>query len=216
MQVCFVSRGGLRTFAEEYVGEKPPKLFVFGFADNGEVSYEKELKGETGFFETAARFSKRVQSLVVCGCITETLGHRRKSVLVAENGKLLGVSDMLHAVDGELSAGATARVYSTKAGRMGVIVDEDLLFPEIVQALGVCGCDFIVCPFGRADGVQGVLLRAEAYLYGAPILFCADGYCAVANVKGELEFASPISPMQTEFNWKKEYHLVETRRRGRV
>ena len=216
MQVGFVSSGGLRAFADTYGGEKTPQLFVFGFADNGEVSYEKELKGETDFFETVARFSKRTQAAVVCGCITQTLGHRRKSVLVAENGKLLGVSDMLHAVDGELSAGAMARVYATRAGRMGVIVDEDLLFPDVLSALSVCGCDFIVCPFGRADGIQSVLLRAEAYIYGVPILFCAEGYLAVANVNGEIEFASPLSPFYTDFMWKKEYHLIETRRRGKI
>ena len=213
MRIGFISKGSLAEFTEN--GEKtPPDLYVFGFDGAKEISYERELKGETVFFEEAARLSKRAKNTIVCGCITDTLGHKRKSVLVAENGKLLGVSDMLNAVDGEVSSGASLRIYSTKIGKMGVIVAEDLLFPDLIKALVTCGSDFIVCPFGKTDGMQRVLLRAEAYLYGVPILFCAEGYCAVATVSGELAFASSESPVEWDCPMIKEYHLVETRKRG--
>ena len=215
MRIGLISKGGVANFAENFdKKEDVPDLFMFGFDGKQEVSYERELKGETGFFERAARLSKRAQNTVVCGCITDTLGHKRKSVLVAENGKLLGVSDMLHAVDGEVSSGAALRVYHTKMGRMGVMVAEDLLFPDVMQALAMCGSDFIVCPFGKADGVHGILLRAWAYIYGIPIIFCAEGYCAVANPLGELAFASSHSPVEWDCKMVKEYHLVETRKRG--
>ena len=98
---------------------------------------------------------------------------------------------------------------------MGVVVADDLYFPDIVKSLAVCGCDFIVCPFGRVtDSMQGVLLRAYAYCYGVPIFFCACGYCFAVNTDGGVAFASPHSPVYTDFEIKKEYHLVETRRRG--
>lgn len=215
MRIGLISRGGPAEFVENYDAQgKQPDLFVFGFDGKQEVSYERELKGETGFFEKAARLSKRAKNTVVCGCITDTLGHKRKSVLVAENGKLLGVSDMLHAIDGEVSSGAALRVYSTKMGRMGIIVAEDLLFPDVIKALAMCGSDFIVCPFGKAEGVHSVLLRAWAYVYGIPIFFCAEGYCAVAAASGEIAFASSQSPVEWECKTVREYHLVEMRKRG--
>ncbi len=214
MRIQFISRGTPSSLLDS--GEKEREradISLFGFY--GEVvCYEKELHGDTRFFESAARYSKRTQSVVVCGCVTDTKGNRRKSAVVAENGRLVGISDALHAVDGGFSSGAALRVYETQVGRMGVAVADDLRFPEVFQALAACGSDFIVCPFDALEGIQSVLLRANAYCYGVPVYFCAEGYCMIADVTGEIVFASPQSPVSTRFSPRKEYHLVETRRRG--
>ncbi len=213
VRICFVGQDSLESV--EKTGVESADLFLFGFNGMGEVSYQKELKGETRFFETAAALSKKGGGTVVCGCITDTVGHKRKSALVAENGRILGVSDMLNVVDGEIGSGAALRVYDTKAGRMGVAVAEDLHFPDVVRSLALCGSDFIVCPFGGIkNSLQSVLLRAKAHTYGVPIFFCAQGYCMVAAPSGNLSFASPLSPVYTDFENVKEYHLIETRRRG--
>ena len=225
MRICFVTGGSLKTFRERYKEEnsgsceEAPSLktdiFLFGFGRLGEVSYERELKGETNDFEDAALLSKESKAVVVCGCITDTRGHKRKSALVAENGRLKGVSDMLHAIDGEVSSGAALRIYDTQIGRMGVAVAEDLYFPEVVRSLAICGSDFIICPFGKVDNsLQSVLLRSNAYCYGVPIFFGGDGYSMIADVSGEIQFASPCSPICVDFEHKHEYHLIETRRRG--
>ena len=98
---------------------------------------------------------------------------------------------------------------------MGVAVAEDLYFPEVIKSLTACGSEFIVCPFGKiTDSLQSVLLRASAYTYGVPLLFCGKGYCMLAASNGSISFASPQSPVYTDFENAKEYHLVETRRRG--
>lgn len=214
MKICFVGRGRLREFKESYQSDGE-ELILFGFEGMGEVSYEKELKGESGFFEEAALLSKSAKSTVVCGCVTDTRGYKRKSAVVADNGKLVGVSDMTRVVDGEVSAGASLRIYETKLGRMGVAVAEDILFPEVIKSLALCGSDFIVCPFGRVtDTLTQTLLRAYAYCYGVPIFFCGMGYSMIADMGGSIAFASPQSPITTEFENAKEYHLIETRRRG--
>ncbi len=214
MKIRFVSRGRLQSFKESYQSEGED-LLLFGFEGMEEVSYEKELKGESDEFHQTALLSKRSNAVTVCGCVTDTRGFKRKSALVAENGKLLGVSDMLHAIDGEVSAGAALRIYETKLGRMGVIVSEDILFPEVVKSLALCGSDFIVCVFeDLTDGLTKCILRAYAYLYGIPIFFCGVGYSMIADMGGGLCFSSPHSPIGTEFENVKEYHLIETRRRG--
>ena len=213
MRICFVGRGRLRAFSKDYTcdGEE---LIVFGFTGMGEVSYEKELRGESDFFEEAARLSKKAKAVVVCGCVTDTRGHKRKSAVVAENGKLCGVSDMLNVIDGEVSCGGAVRVYETRLGKMGVVVAEDINFPDVIKALALCGSDFIVCPFGRVvNSLQQVLLRAYAYCYGVPIFFCGDGYSMIAAPSAEIEFASPHSPITADFENVREYHLIETRRR---
>lgn len=220
MRIGFVSKGALRDFkedtlcCEEKTGEKTD-LLLFGFESLGEVNYEKELKGGSNFFSDVALLSKQLKNVVVCGCVTDLRGLKRKSAIVAENGKLLGVSDMLNAVDGATNGGAALRVYETKAGRMGVAVADDLHFPDVVKSLSVCGCDFVVCPFGVVkNSLQAVLLRAYSFCYGIPIFFCGAGYCMISDTKGEIVFASPQSPAYTCFQKVTEYHLIQMRKRG--
>jgi predicted amidohydrolase len=211
MKIRFISRGGL---ADGQVCEDE-ELTIYGFGGLGEVSYDKELKGESDYFERAARLSKQTKGVVVCGCVTDTRGIKRKSALVAENGKLCGVSDMTHTIDGALTSGAGLRIYDTKIGKMGVAVAEDILFPEVMSALAACGSDFIVCPFGVLQGTMPqVLLRAYAYLHGVPIFLCGVGYSVAVGADGGVVMATPQSPTAFVFENRKEFHLVETRRRG--
>ncbi|MBQ9714049.1 MAG: hypothetical protein IJV83_01865 [Clostridia bacterium] len=215
MRVCFVENlGGLeKGETSGAVKNKTEELTLAGFSAQ-EICYEKELKGESRFFEQAARVSKLHKNLVVCGCVTNTHGHRRKSALVAENGRILGVSDATHAIDGEVSSGANLRVYETKIGRVGVVVAEDLYFSEVLHSLAVCGSEWIVCICdGGVDCIHSALLRAGAFENGVPILFCAKGYCMVVGANGDLRLASPNLPICAEIKKEKEYHLVETRRR---
>lgn len=211
MRIVFVSQGSLRAFGEGDAQEKAD-VVLFGFNGVGCVCYEKELKGETTFFEEGAKLSKQHKNLVVFGCVTDIRGMKRKSVAVAENGRLLGVSDMLHAIDGECSAGANVKVYETKMGKMGVVVARDLYFPETMKTLALCGCDFIVCPFDkRIDGLDRSYVSVYAHLYGMPILLCGDNFSMLASPSGELVFSSPLSPVSVNYEGKREYHLVETR-----
>ena len=214
MRVCFVSRGDLQSFREreEISGAE---LTIFGFNGMGEVSYEKELKRESSYFEGATLLSKRDKNIVVCGCITNICGHKRKSAVVAENGRLLGVSDMQCVMDNEIGCGGGMKLYDTKQGKMGVLVADDLNFPEKIRSMVDCGCEFIVCPFGHiTNELQTVLLRAYAYLFGITIYLCGKGYCAIADGRGTLPFYSPFSPVLADFAEEKEYHLIESRRRG--
>ena len=88
MRIAFVSAGALSTFKGLEMPERAD-ITLFGFNGVGVVSYEKELKGETIFFEEGAKLSKRDKNIVIFGCITDARGHRRKSVAVAENGRIL-------------------------------------------------------------------------------------------------------------------------------
>ena len=128
MDICFVSRDSVTDFYEHAV--EKADVILFGFQAIGEVSYECELRGESSYFEDIARLSQQTSSIVICGCVTNAKGHRRKSAVVAENGRILGVSDMLNVVDGEWNVGANARVFQTAKGRVGVVVAEDLYFFE--------------------------------------------------------------------------------------
>ncbi|MBO5046222.1 MAG: carbon-nitrogen hydrolase family protein [Clostridia bacterium] len=210
-----MSENTLSEYSENYLGEGAD-LVVFPFHSVGEVRFERELRGETSHFEDVAILSREAKGIVICGCYTNARGILRKSAVVAENGKILGVSDMVNCIDEEkFSPGAGIRVYDTKAGKIGVVVGEDLYFPYVIQTLSICGAELIVCVFEEiTDNVERTLIRAEAFFYGVPICFCAYGYAQVADGAGRLVYASPESPGRFSLPIEKEYHLVETRRRG--
>ena len=115
-------------------------------------------------------------------------------------------------------AGADARVLiSNIAVNIKIsthTVAEDIYDTDTVKTLAVCGCDFIVCPFERVrDAVCSVLLRAYAFTAGVPIVFCGGGYAMIADVNASIAFAAPIGYTETDFVVKKEFHLIENRRK---
>ncbi len=214
LKICFVTKERLSEFWERTGGENADLIF-FPLFDEVTVSYERELKGETAYFEDVAMLSKSSKSVVVCGYNTSTRGVVRSSAVVAENGRILGVSDALSSIDGARNCGAFLKVYETNAGRIGVAVAEDSYFPDVLRTLTLSGSDFIVCPFSvQAGSAENVVLRAAAFTYGAPIALCSHGYAFVADADGETAFASPMPVSFYDIEKNGEYHLVEWRRRG--
>lgn len=161
---------------------------VFGFNGLGEVDYERELKGLSDKFEDAVRLSKTASCGVLCGCFTKSRGVIRKSVSVADKGKLLGISDMNYILDSEeYKSGAGLGVYSVGGCKIGLCIENDLLFPDAFKALALCGCNAVVAVM---EGVKNVLpaliVRTYSYLYGIPVVMCAGRTAFFSEVTGEL------------------------------
>ena len=213
MRICFVTSGNLGDFRG---ATRAADIFMFPFHALGEVSYERELKGETSLFEDVAILSKTGQNVVVCGCYTNARGMRRKSVVVAERGRILGVSDMVNRIDGsEFRSGAGVKLFDTKAGKLGIVVAEDLYFPHVLETLSLCGADVALCVFEQLnEGLELNLTRAGAFFFGIPVCLCAYGYAEAADPAGKLRFSSPKSPCVFDLPREQEYHVVETRKRG--
>ena len=213
MRICFVTNGNLSDFRG---GEREADLLLFPFHALGEVSYERELKGETNLFEDVAILSKTAQCVVVSGCCTNARGIRRKSAVIAERGRILGVADMVNRIDGsDYRSGAGVKLFDTKAGKLGVVVAEDLYFPHVLETLSLCGADAALCIFGELnEGLELNLARAGAFFFGIPVCLCAYGYAQVSDPSGKLRFSSPKSPCLFDMQSEREYHIVETRRRG--
>lgn len=211
MRICFVTKGGLDAVGEEAGAD----IVCYPLSALGEVSYERELKGETSLFEAVAMRSKALRCTVVGGCYTDARGIRRKSAVVAERGRLLGVSDLVNRIDGSaFGAGAGVKVYETAAGRLGVVVGEDLYFPKVIETLSLSGADAVLCLFEElSEGLELTLIRAHAFFYGLPVALCAFGYAAVADPEGRLFFASPAPVGRVTLPKEREYRLIETRRR---
>lgn len=213
MRICFVSSGTLDHFWEGYEGDAD--VVCLGFSALGEVNYEAELNGTTSLFEDVAIFSKEYACVVLCGCYTNTRGFKRKSVVVAERGRILGVSDMVNVLDGAFNCGAGWKLYDTSKGKLGVLVAEDLYFPEAVKTFSDCGADLVFCIYGPLqDSTEQILMRGDSFRYGVELCMCASKYVQVSSITGRIAFASADSPAFYEFDKHQEYHLVESRKKG--
>ncbi len=217
MKVCFITDGTLNSVWQDKLGDVGnADLYVFGFNGLGLVSYKKELSGETEYFQDLANLSRQLSAVVVCGCDTDTYGVFRHSAVIADKGKILGVSDMAHTLDNsEFVPGGNFRVYDTSAGKIGLIIAEDLFFPEVPRVLALCDADFIVCLFKKLDGAMPkIMLRASAFANGVPMSLCADNYACVADIKGNISVASGANIVRAEVSGDKDFHLISSRRRG--
>ncbi len=213
MKIHFVTEGTL----DEYWNAPAAAcdLLFFGFNGLGTVDYAQELGGVTSKLEDAAVLSRELGCTVVSGCATVSCGIKRKSAAVAERGRILGVSDMLSSIDGGSAAGGALKVYETGAGKLGILVAEDVYFPEIAQMLSLCDADILLAVFGGIeDFVPQLMMRACAFVSGVPVAMCAAGTALFSERTGEMALVSPKKECDYLFSPAREYHLVSARRRG--
>lgn len=217
MDICFVTKDSLNNFWQDKLTNfNQQSLLVFGFNGLGLVSYKKELNGETEYFQDVAKLSKQLSSVIICGCETDTYGVFRHSAVIADKGKILGVTDMVHAIDeSEFVAGGNFRVYDTSAGKIGVLILEDLFFPESSRVLALCDADFIVCIFKNLENTMPqIMLRACAFSNGVAMGLCAKNYACISDIRGNITVASGSEIVKAKIKIEKDYHLISSRRRG--
>ncbi len=217
MELIMVTAGSINATWQDNLDEiSGAEVLVFGFNGLGLVSYKKELGGETEYFHDLARLSKQLSSVVICGCDTDTYGVFRHSAVIADKGKILGVSDMAHCVDeSEFVAGGNFRVYDTSVGKIGIIIAEDLFFPEVPRVLTLCDADIIICVFKKIDSqMPQIMLRAGAFANGVAMAMCAENYAILSDIRGNIISAGSEKIIKAKIEIEKDYHLISSRRRG--
>ena len=215
MKIHFVTEGSVNEYWESS-RKTACDLLAFGFGGLGEVDYRRELSGETNKLEDMAIMSRELDCAVVSGAYTDSCGLRYKSIAIAEKGRILGVSDMLHACEGEdFKSGAHLKVYETAAGKIGLCVAEDLFFPSVAETLALCDADLIVNVFGAAeDFAPQLMARACAFCSGVPVCMCAEGIAQVVFPDGDIRLRSARRESDFEFTPSREYRLTTVRSRG--
>lgn len=217
MKLCFATSDSVNTIWQERLSEVGGSdVLIFGFNGLCLVSYKKELSGETEYFRDVAALSKEFGGVVVCGCDTDAYGVFRHSAVIADCGKLLGVSDMVHSVDdSEFVPGGNLRVYDTSKGKIGLIVGEDLFFPEVSRVLTLCDADLIICVFKTLEGfMPQIMQRACSFANGVDMALCAKNYACLSDSHGRISAASANGILKAEAKTEKDFRLIKSRRRG--
>ena len=217
MKVCLITSVSVGNAWQNSLSEMAGSdVVAFGFNGLGLVSYKKELGGETEYFSDVAKLSRGLDCVVISGCDTDSYGIYRHSAVVADRGRILGVNDAVYSADGsEFSAGGGFKVYETGSGRIGVIVEKDLFFPESVRVLSLCDADIIICPFKKVESpMPAVMLRAGAFSCGVPSVLCGENYSAAADVEGNVVSAGGRTVNKLDVKTEKNYRYITIRKRG--
>ncbi|MCQ2387723.1 MAG: carbon-nitrogen hydrolase family protein [Clostridia bacterium] len=217
MDICFVTDCSINTIWQEKLGEVGKQdLVVFGFNGLGLVSYKKELDGKTEYFQDLAKLSKQLSTVIISGADTDSYGEFHHSAVIADKGKLLGVSDSVHTIDdAEFSSGGNYRVYETSIGKIGIIILDDLYFNQSINVLSLCDADIIVCLQKKLSSLMPqVLLRAGAFLNGVVMALCAENYAMVSNVRGDVVLSGTSNIVKGKIKLDKKYTLITSKGRG--
>ena len=217
MNITFVTKGDLTDFIlKDLTKLKSPDVLVFSNKIIKKLDLVKEIDGKTNVFYELSKLSKSLYCVLIVGCDTEVLGISHKSAIVLDCGNLLGVSDMAHIVDeGEYSSGGCFRVYDTSKGKIGIIVGEDILFPEVPRILSLCDSEIIISIFGKIyNAIPQVMMRAASYSNGVNICMAAEGYVQISDIKGEIVCALDAKILEYSLEIVKDFHLIQARRRG--
>lgn len=218
MKICLITSSSVNDLEENLERYYKNDLVVLGFNGLGLVSYKKELDGETEYFRDVAKLSKELSTVIICGCDTDTYGVFRHSAVIADKGKIIGVTDTVYQIDeSEYVSGGAFKVYDTSAGKIGIIVGEDLFFPEISRVLSLCDADVIVCVFSKIENQMPQLsLRCQAFYNGVPMLLCAKNYATATDIRGNILIAGGSNVVNTQLKIEKNYRQICSKRRGLI
>lgn len=105
----------------------------------GRLDMKKELDGEQKTVLSLMRLSAITRSAVFCAVRAVIDDDRYDSVIVFENGKLLGISDRISPRAG-FCEGNNLRCYDSPCGRTGVLIGRDFEYPQLWQPLISSDC----------------------------------------------------------------------------
>lgn len=191
-------------------------IFVFGFNGLDKISYRKELSGEENNLANIARLSRNGNKIILSGAITDNFGIIRKSCLIAENGKLLGISDMNFCLDkAPYSSGTGHRIYQTKTYRIGVLVEDDIFDIDSIKAMSMLSADVIIGVLSTEEKPQySALVRAYSYLFGLPVVICSSNGIIAGDMKGEICGSSKNEESTVIIPIRKNYRVCQFKKRG--
>lgn len=161
------------------------QIMICGYGVLGNLDLIEELKGNTNIIRIIAKISAKNKVVAIAG-INATLYKRiYRSAIVVDNGKILGISDMIHTLEKGFDGGKSLRVYDTSAGKLGVIVGDDIFFPECIRALRLSGADTIFHITPKKCYTQQLAVSANAFFNGMNILSVCRRDAMVYNFNGE-------------------------------
>ena len=170
-----LNRANVQLEALQAKGINPNLLVLPAFSFCGAIDANNIADLAEGEFgqsvQAATDIAGRLKSFTVVSYIEKAGdGYFHTAALLAPNGKLIGTYRQTHldiAMDGLLKAGSELPVFETAIGKIGLLLNEDVRYPELSGMMAVKRAD-IICVPARWSGDYGNLLQDASALFAHP------------------------------------------------
>ncbi|MDR3263827.1 MAG: carbon-nitrogen hydrolase family protein [Clostridiales bacterium] len=146
-------------------------ILIAGFGTTDDFNYISEFAGKTENLKKFVKFSKDKRIIFIAATVSRLLGKYYNTAIVIHKGNILGVSDQTHKTRSELTLGNNLKLYETDEGNIGILIGEDIFFPECAMALALGGADRIIYLSASEYGKDAdIMLKASAIFCGMSIV----------------------------------------------
>lgn len=195
---------------------KDDKIVIFNQNGLNKINYKNELNGSENLLTNFAKISKNTSKVIIAGAFSDNYGIKRKSSVIADKGKLLGIQDMCLSYNANsYSIGGSHKIFQTSQGKIGVVVDDDVYNLESVKAMSICDADIIVAIIFSEEKPQfSYLIKTYSYLFGIPFVMLTKNSVLVSDINGEIISGGRSGEMHSILPIKKGYRLISLKKRG--
>ncbi len=173
----------------------------------GEVPAEVSASPEMAeaFQTRLAEISSRT-GCGLAGVVEEFAGGRRyRTAMLWDQGRLVGRYRKVHTEGSDYAAGDSLPVFETRFGRLGMMLDEEALLPEVPRCLMLGGADLLIWHAGptnlplrmlaraRADESKVYLALGAAFGQGTALVNPAGAFLAAALPDAEQVIAGQVA-----------------------
>jgi predicted amidohydrolase len=162
------------------------------------------------YFETLGRLAREYQMSILGGSIylydPETESVRHRAYLFDVDGEVVGHQDKLNLAyqeQGLATPGSDLAVLESRFGRIGVLIGQDVMYPELARLLAVQGADLLVGIAATPGSAVGRMIRRalalrveENQVFGATSFLLGPNLLGQENAEdycGQSALLAPIS-----------------------
>lgn len=206
MEFTFISAQAKTPIEKISLNENATLLLGDGYLPP--LNLNDELTGASNFIKALCVLSRKKNNLILAGCKLFCKGKTFWGTLVVENGKFLGISDMVHSIDNSFDESCSIRVFETGTARLGIVSGDDINFFEVSRIMRLWECDLLVFSIrGRLTRAHRVLSEAQSISNGVTAVCFASDKVFVAGAKNRM-----VAGNNVYLNTKSSDTLIKSRR----
>lgn len=183
------------------------------------------------YVDTFGRLAQEAGVIVVGGSLyvrdyeTDTLRHR--AYVFGLDGKIIGYQDKLNLTPDEqewVVPGADLAIFDAPFGRFGLLIGQDLLYPELARLIAVQGADLLIGIAASQGAAQAQVIRAAlglraeenqiftavSFLLGPNYLgqYSQEDYLGQSAIMAPMSLTSKVSGVLTQVGTNRAESLI--------
>ncbi|HEY8419963.1 MAG TPA: carbon-nitrogen hydrolase family protein [Clostridia bacterium] len=215
MKIAVINSTTVKDFALSQLQQvSDVDVIIFAFGVTGDVDLAQELSGESKTYAELVLLSITKNCIVIAGMDTNFLGVKHKSTIIIEEGHILDIHDMVHIFDHKYEKGKGFKIYDTKKGKIGLLIHNDILFPESSRLLAVCDCDILITLIDYGLPKDSMVMARSASLSNGIFNVCSEPAVSyLCDQNGAVKFYSKKNFFEMNFEIKKDKSMLKSRQK---